>query len=163
MTQAGILWCGAVTALALMGVVAATAPAPLLVNESASVPRGLYRRTAESVAAGRIVAVVPPPGARAYLASLGAGPDARLLKRVVASSGDLVCGRDGELAWPGGRVRARSKDRRGRPLPTWRGCRRLNRDEVLVAGDTPTSFDSRYFGPVRTSEVDGVYREIWRW
>lgn len=163
MNRGAVLACGAVGAIALASVAAGPPHAGLLVNESASVPRGLYRRTAEPIAPGRLVAVVPPPAARAYLATLGAGPHARLLKRVVASSGDVVCARDGELAWPGGRARARTVDRQGRALPVWRGCRRLDPGEVLVAGDTSTSFDSRYFGPVRTTEIEGVYREVWRW
>ena len=52
---------------------------------------------------------------------------------------------------------------RGAALPAWRECRILAPDEVFLLGDTPGSFDSRYFGPVRRSDVVGVYREVLTW
>ncbi|MFW2345454.1 MAG: S26 family signal peptidase [Brevundimonas mediterranea] len=48
-------------------------------------------------------------------------------------------------------------------MPQWSDCRRLAADEVFLVGDTAGSFDSRYFGPVRTAEVIGVYREVLTW
>jgi conjugative transfer signal peptidase TraF len=138
-------------------------PAPWLVNETPSLPRGVYRLTAAPVSRGAIVAVTPPTTARRYLHDLGAPEGARLLKRVAALRGDTVCRRGQQLAWPRGVVTALRRDRLGRALPQWRGCRPLRADELLVLGDTPNSFDSRYFGPVRTAEIDGAYREVWRW
>jgi conjugative transfer signal peptidase TraF len=139
------------------------APAPMLINESRSLPRGLYLRTADPVDAGEIVALSPPAEAWPYLRGLGAGPKARLLKRVAATRGEMVCARDGNLRWPRGAVAALARDRHGATLPQWRGCRRLEWDELLVVGDTPASFDSRYFGPVRSAAVLGVYKEVLRW
>ena len=150
-------------AVGLSALITKPPAAPFVVNESASLPRGLYRHTAEPVARGRIVMLPPPPMAGTYLAGLGAGPGARLLKRVAAVGGETVCARGERLSWPHGVAVALSRDRRGRRLLAWRGCRRLAADELLVVGDTPTSFDSRYFGPVRTAAVEGVYREVWRW
>lgn len=142
---------------------AKAAPALWLVNESSSVPRGLYLRSPAAPAVGQIVAVTPPPAARSYLASLGAGPDARLLKRIAATSGEVVCRLGPAMTWPRGVQMARPRDRLGRPLPAWTGCRRLGVGEVLVVGDTAASFDSRYFGPVPSGAIVGAYREIWRW
>jgi type IV secretory pathway protease TraF len=153
---------GAVATVAGAGLLSGRAP-PLLINESASVPRGVYLRTDLPIAAGRLVTLTPPPPARAYLATLGAGPEARLLKRVAATEGDVACSGGGRLTWRRGQAVALTTDRRGTRLPVWRGCRRLACGEVLVIGDTATSFDSRYFGPVRSSEIRGVYREVWRW
>lgn len=144
-------------------VLAKAAPDPWLVNESASLPRGLYLRIPAAPALGQVVAVMPPPAARSYLAALGARPDARLLKRVAATPGERVCRKGQAMTWPRGVRLARSRDRRGRPLPAWTGCRRLAAGEVLVLGDTAASFDSRYFGPVPSSAIQGVYREIFRW
>lgn len=138
-------------------------PAAWLVNETPSLPRGIYHLSLAPVSRGAIVAVTPPRPARQYLRQLGAPPGARLLKRVAAVRGDTVCRHGQQLTWPRGAVTALSVDRRGRPLPQWQGCRPLGGDEVLVLGDTPNSFDSRYFGPVRTTEIDGPYREAWRW
>ena len=138
-------------------------PAPWLVNETTSLPPGVYRRTDEPIVRGAIVALRPPSDARAYLAGLGASPQAQLLKRVAATRGEVVCRRGLQVTWPRGAVTARAADRRGRPLAEWRGCRRLAGDQVFVLGDSALSFDSRYFGPVRRAAVHGVYREAWRW
>jgi type IV secretory pathway protease TraF len=48
----------------------------------------------------------------------------------------------------------------GRVLPTWRGCRVLHDGEFFVIGDTPDSFDSRYFGVVRADQIEGVWRPL---
>jgi conjugative transfer signal peptidase TraF len=135
-----------------------------LVNETPSLPKGLYLRAPDQrLRRGKVVAITQPPSARAYLASLHMPSDVKLLKRIVATPGDLVC-REGEtLRWPRGDMRAFEHDRRGVPLPSWTGCRRLGADQLLVLGDTPTSFDSRYFGPVRADSVTGIYVEALRW
>jgi len=165
MTALHVTFAVAAATLPVLGMMHATAagPSPLLINESPSVPRGLYARTSEAPSAGRIVAVTPPRPARAYLGRLGAAPGAQLLKRVVATAGEPVCAGEDGLAWPRGRVTALPRDRAGRELPRWRGCRRLTARELLVVGDTAASFDSRYFGPIDRAEVRGVYREVWRW
>ena len=136
---------------------------PLVVNESASLPRGVYRLTDDRPARGAIVAFRPSAEGRRYLSRLGAGPDARLLKRVVATEGDVACRTEDHVSWPGGRARALEKDRHGRDLPRWQGCRRLADGDVLVLGDTPLSFDSRYLGPVRKADLIGSYKEAWTW
>lgn len=151
-------------ALLALGVVTHAAPTMALVNESPSLPRGLYIRAAGAAPkAGDVVAVPQPPAARPYLASLGMPADVKLIKRVAAEAGDLVCAEDGAVALPGRVLRVRDRDRRGQPLPAWRGCRRLAAGEVFLVGDTPSSFDSRYFGPVRREQVVGVFREAVRW
>lgn len=147
-----------------LAIAGAAQPPFALINESASVPTGLYRRSLDGQPrAGRLVAIAPPPAARAYLAGLGAPPDTRLLKRVAAVGGQHVCRRGAVLRAPDRDVAVMTRDRRGAPLPVWRGCRALGPDELLVLGDTPTSFDGRYFGPVRRSAVLGVYEEVMRW
>jgi conjugative transfer signal peptidase TraF len=135
-----------------------------LVNETPSLPRGLYvRATDQTLRRGDVVAIAQPPGSRGYLASLHMPSDVKLLKRIVATAGDEVCREGDKVRWSGGGVQAFSHDRRGVPLPSWSGCRRLGDDQLLVLGDTPTSFDSRYFGPVRAASVTGVYVEALRW
>ncbi|MFN4041537.1 MAG: S26 family signal peptidase [Brevundimonas sp.] len=150
-------------ALGVLGLAAGQAPALALINESPSLPRGLYARASGAPDLGVIVAVAPPAGAAAYLAGLGAAPDVLLLKRVRAGAGDMVCS-EGDLVWtPAGALPVSERDRRGASLPQWRDCRALEGDEVFLTGDTPTSFDSRYFGPVRTDRLRGVYREVVSW
>lgn len=155
-----------VTAIGL--VVAALAvggdgPAMALINESSSLARGLYVRTGEKVSPGAVVAVTQPGSVRPYLAGLGMPGDVLLLKRVAAVGGDRVCAGDGAVQVPGREAPRLERDRRGNALPTWRECRVLEPDEIFLLGDTPGSFDSRYFGPVRRSEVVGVFREVLTW
>lgn len=144
--------------------VADRTPALALINESPSLPRGVYlRRPDAEPVRGAVVAIPQPPEARPYLAALRMPPDVVLIKRVAAAGGDRVCRRGGRLLTPGRTVVVRDRDRRGLGLPAWRGCRRLGTEELFLLGDTPSSFDSRYFGPVHLSQVTGVYREILTW
>lgn len=138
-------------------------PALALINESPSLPRGFYLRTGAAIAPGSIVAVPQPWAARPYLARLGMPGGVLLLKRVAAVGGDRVCAVDGVIRTPGRQATALERDRRGSVLPVWRACRVLAAEEVFLLGDTPGSFDSRYFGPVRRSDVVGVYREVLTW
>ncbi|MDP3747819.1 MAG: S26 family signal peptidase [Phenylobacterium sp.] len=155
---------GALLALAGLAWSSQFTPTLAVVNESASLPRGLYLRAPGAQAErGAIVAVPAPPAARPYLSELGAPAGARLLKRVAAVGGERVCAGRHEVQTPERRVTVPRRDRRGRPLPAWRDCRNLAPDELFLLGDTPSSFDSRFFGPVRRAELDGVYREALTW
>jgi conjugative transfer signal peptidase TraF len=134
-------------------------------NASASAPIGLYRIVSVlTPAAGDLVAVRPPVAMRLFLAQRGYLPDgALLLKRIVASSGDVIC-RDGEHVLVAGTqiARAKQSDARGRPLPQWQGCRSLREQEVfLVNADVPDSLDGRYFGPLPGSSIVGLAHPVW--
>src|SRR3546814_14361850 len=48
------------------------------------------------------------------------------------------------------------RDRNGRSLPAWQGCRTLAAGELLLLNpDHPDSLDGRYFGPLPASTVLG--------
>lgn len=134
-------------------------------NTSASVPTGLYWiRAKQHRYIGERVAIEPPPELRQLLAERGYLPVGMpLLKRVAAVSGQRVCRFahgitiDGELIGI-----ARSFDQRGRPLPTWFGCRRIGPDELFVMNPAaPDSFDGRYFGVISLRTVIGRATPIW--
>ena len=149
---------GVVLLIGLGFVVNAWSPRFLL-NVTPSEPRGLYLLSRNPVAIGAIVAIPAP----AVAAAAEGGPVTSVLKAVAAGGGDLVCIRSGRLAI-NGRDRAPVLDRtaKGALLPHWSGCRRLTPGELFLFSDrVPNSFDSRYFGPVRRSEVIGVYRPLW--
>lgn len=38
-------------------------------------------------------------------------------------------------------------------LPNHSVCQRLKKDDLLVLGEHPDSYDSRYFGPIKTQQV----------
>lgn len=159
-----ILTAAPALALLALGAVAARRPAPVLINESPSLPEGLYLRDPGArPQRGAIVAIPQPDAVRPYLAQRGMPAQVRLIKRVAASGGDLVCSDGRRLMAPQRIVPVHARDRSGEPLPVWRGCRRLAPDERLLLGDTPDSLDSRYFGPVATARIEGVYREAWTW
>ena len=69
---------------------------------------------------------------------------------------------------------ALDRDRRGRPLPIWQGCRKVaDGDIFLMNVSVADSLDGRYFGPIAASTVigqatplytdeDGDGRFVWR-
>jgi type IV secretory pathway protease TraF len=57
---------------------------------------------------------------------------------------------------------ARERDARGRPLPTWHGCRAIGSGELfLMNWQSADSLDGRYFGPIPASAVIGRAHPIW--
>lgn len=136
--------------------------AQVLVNVTASEPPGVYLQTTGGVARGRLVAFAPP----VVSAQVEDGRLTRFhsfLKEVAAVGGDKVCS-DGRTARAaaGPKAPVAQNDGRGRPLPHWLGCRRLEAGEVFVMSTrVRNSFDSRYFGPIPLRSVIGVYRPLW--
>jgi conjugative transfer signal peptidase TraF len=140
-------------------------PSPgILVNETPSIPKGIYRRLGTaSPDEGKIVGLHQPPIARAYLGRLGIPPERLLMKRLAARAGDTVCRNGPIVTTPRVQVHAHETDSRGRSLPSWAGCHVLKPDQVFVLGDTGSSFDSRYFGPVKADAITGVYGAVLSW
>ena len=86
-----------------------------------------------------------------------------LLKRVMALPGHEVC-RTGRAITvdhvPLGD--ALDRDRAGRDLPVWRGCRTVAQDEFfLMNPNVPDSLDGRYFGPIPARAVIGTATPIY--
>ncbi len=139
-------------------------PAPLiLLNDTPSEPPGLYLRTSSAPAIGAMIAFRPPADAWPYVGqALPARARTSILKTIRAGQGDQVCAERQVLAI-NGRALARIArvDRHGRTLPGWSGCRRLGEGEFFVLSTRiPNSFDSRYYGPVRRTDVLAVYRPL---
>ena len=152
--------------VAAAATVAATLPGPIVIhNPSPSLPIGYYARTGARPTTGRIIAFQIPPMGRPYAAEhmpplIRAG----IIKQIAAGQGDRVCttGPDG-LAINGRAVAPIVQaDRFGRQLPHWRACRTLRAGEYFVFSDRiPNSYDSRYYGPVRSTDIIGTFRPIW--
>lgn len=148
----------------LTPVLAGAMPTLALVNETSSLPRGLYlRRFGADIRRDATAAAAQPKAARAYLESLGASADLLLLKRVAAVGGDQVCAKAGRVVTPAGEAVVLAQDRRGAVLKAWTDCRRLEADEVFLLGDAAESFDSRYFGPVNRRELRDVFMAVATW
>lgn len=142
-------------------------PAPrLLFNTTASAPLGFYLLTPGRFAKGQLAAVTPPRDLADWMARRGYLPaNVPLLKEVAAVSGQRVCGRDDVLSIDGAPIaRILPRDRQGRALPAYQGCRRLDSDEVfLLNRHAANSLDGRYFGPVSARQVIGGARPLWTW
>lgn len=140
---------------------AATVPTPLKLiwNVSASVPVGLYSvEPADHLEITDLVAVMPPPPLAAFLIArdyLGEGTP--LLKRVMGLPGQDVCRFSGAITVDGVPLgEALPRDRMGRDLPIWQGCRRIAPGELfLMNPDVGDSLDGRYFGPIPATTVIG--------
>ena len=165
MTRAGLFL---VMALATMGVgYPALTPMPikLLWNASASAPIGFY-----TIDFGRpfevtdLVAVDAPELLATFLADRGYLPKGvPLLKRILGVSGQTVCRSNLTITVDGVEMGdALERDREGRDLPDWQGCRRIPTGEVfLMNWQSVASFDGRYFGPIPTSAVIGRALPVW--
>jgi len=151
--------------LAALGFAAFADPATRLVwNASASAPIGLYWVDYGALARGNLVLVEPPRDARRLAAERAYLPvGVPLVKRVAALRGDTVCIVDTAIFIDGRYVAERlARDRRGRPLPRWTGCRTLADDEIfLLMAGVPDSFDGRYFGPIHRSMILGRLVPLW--
>lgn len=157
----------------LAGLVAAATLATLTVpvsryavwNATASVPTGLYAiRGKASLQVGERVAIEPPHALRALLSERGYLPTGvPLLKRIAAVSGQRVCRFGHGVTIDGTFVgAARDRDRLGRPLPVWFGCRTLRSGELFVMNAAaPDSFDGRYFGVLPIADVIGRATPVW--
>jgi conjugative transfer signal peptidase TraF len=153
---AGVLACAALLVAALRtGDVA-------LYNGTPSVPVGVYLRTGGPVAPGTIVTVRASDVAPSYAAARSfTKPGNRFLKRIAATTGDVVCAYGPNVWINGGALpERRSHDSAGRALPTWSGCLTLSHGQVLLLGETPDSFDGRYWGPTPVSRIEGIWRRL---
>jgi type IV secretory pathway protease TraF len=133
----------------------------ILFNHSPSVPTGFYVQTERPLALGMLVTVraldVAPEMARQRHYD---GEGDRFIKRVAALGGQTVCG-DGERISIDGRAVTVVYRAEGRPaLQGWVGCRTLGDDEILLLGDSPDSFDGRYWGPINIRLIEGHWRPL---
>jgi conjugative transfer signal peptidase TraF len=141
-----------------------------------SLPWGIYRRTQEPIARGRLVHFCLPDHLARYALEreyIGAGfcPGAaqELVKSVAAVAGDEV-----EITAAGVSVNGAliphtpvyAADSCGRSHQLWRPEGRF----IVPAGQVfvlstfhPRSWDSRYFGSLPLSVIRGTVREVWTW
>jgi conjugative transfer signal peptidase TraF len=140
-------------------------------NDSVSLPSGLYlitRSRDANIASfcpegdyGRISAI------RAYRGggscADGAAP---IMKPIAARPGDVVEVSKNGITINGKELpntQPKKNDRHGRPLEHYPyGTYRVATDQVWVVSTyNPNSFDSRYFGPIRTSIISCRLKPLW--
>lgn len=158
-------------AAALLAVAATVAPAavpmpPLLLwNASASAPIGIYAITKMSLpTAGALAVIEPPKSVARFAAERGYLPfGVPMLKHIEALPGQEVC-RLARLITVNGRPLgiALERDRKGRALPDWQGCRIVAAGEIFIMNrQVQDSLDGRYFGPFPASSIVGRALPLW--
>ena len=155
------------TAAALATVIASVGPtAPRLVwNASASVPIGFYTiAPVERLEVPDLVAVMPPESVAAFMVQRGyVARDVPLLKHVLGLPGERLCRAGRTITVDGIEMgEALERDRIGRELPVWQGCRVIAPGEIfLLNWEVRDSLDGRYFGPIPASSVIGRAVPLW--
>ena len=149
-----------------IGVSAFVHPAPKLIwNASASVPIGLYRvRPAVDLHVTELVVVRPSSPLANFLDERGYLPKSvPLLKHILALPGQTVCRTGHTITIDAAAMgEALERDRRGRLLPVWQGCRVIAKGEVfLMNRQSEDSLDGRYFGPLPATTIVGEAAPLW--
>ncbi len=165
MTRFGYVMTTYFSALSV-GILSFVPVAPKLIwNASASLPIGFYTiAPAQHLDVTDLVAVDPPEPLVSFLAErryLSRGVP--LLKRVAGLPGQQVCRSGSHVTVDGIDMGdALARDRLGRDLPAWQGCRRIADDEVfLMNWWVEDSLDGRYFGPLPVTSIIGRAMPLW--
>jgi conjugative transfer signal peptidase TraF len=153
-------------AVVFVGMTSLLHPVPKLIwNASASVAIGLYAVTPTSVHhVGDLVVVRPPEALAAFLETRGyLARGVPLLKLIAALPGQVVCRAGRAITVDGVTTgQALDRDRFGRILPRWEGCRHVADHEVfLMNWQSENSLDGRYFGPLPASTIVGHADPLW--
>lgn len=158
----------AVATLAVSTLVAtavADLPTRLVWNATASVPIGFYTvETSDALEVPELVALMPPEPLEQFMVERGyIVRGVPLLKRVLGLPGQRVCRNGATITIDGVEMGdALDRDRMGRDLPVWQGCRIIRDGELfLMNGKIRDSLDGRYFGPVPASSVIGRALPLW--
>lgn len=146
------------------GVLAVVSPGPKFIwNASASVPVGLYvLHPVGKLRVGDLLAIKPPTPLAAFLGQRHYLPlGVPMLKHVAALSRQTVCRNGRNVTVDGKAVAvALDRDRLGRPLPVWNGCRIIAPGAVFLLNARWDSLDGRYFGPLPMTSVMGR-ADVW--
>jgi conjugative transfer signal peptidase TraF len=164
--------CIAVSAWCLFAALHGAVNAPLVINVSSSVPRGVYlKKKGGNLERGNLVLVCPSNGAvwrlvaqsRSVVKGSGCGGTlAPLIKEIAAVEGDTVTVTTAGVVL-NGTLRTGtallSFSSRGKPLPQ-ASSQKIPRGELFLLGSSPESLDSRYFGTIPIRDVQGVLTRI---
>jgi conjugative transfer signal peptidase TraF len=157
------LLAAALFGLMFLAIIIAKPPPQIIWNASPSVPVGLYAVDhLPRPQRGDLVIVTPAPRLARYLAQRGYLPlGIPLLKHVAALPGDTVC-RFASVITINGHIAAiaQERDRQGRPLPNWQGCRHIDQEEFFLLNTAADSLDGRYFGVTPSSALTGHARPL---
>jgi conjugative transfer signal peptidase TraF len=164
---------GLVVLLAIGVVLAAVAGAKI--NLSCSFPLGIYWDTGTAAKKQDLVYFAPPTTpvfemakSRGYIDPNLFGGYQPMIKQIVAESGDIISVTDQGVIVNGSSITNTgplTTDVTGRRLPLYRISNyQMQSDEVLLISDlNPTSFDARYFGPIKKRQIRCAIHPLWTW
>lgn len=162
----------------VLAIGAALATYHVTFNSTDSMPMGFYTVDPRAVVkSGSIVVVCPPSdvaklGLSRHYIRLGRCDSgaAYLLKIVVATAGDVVVASDAGISVNGHLLpssKTMVRDTAGRPLPHIdHGTYGLKAGQIWLWTPNPRSWDSRYYGPLASSDVAGIATlvlPVWEW
>ena len=146
------------------------------VNSTRSIPIGLYWITDSPVTKNAYVIFCPPVSPvfdeardRGYIsAGYCPGGYGFMMKRVLATGNDHIEMTDQGMHINGKLLlasRPLNVDKGGRAMPRYpeSSYTLRNTESLLMSDVSGTSFDSRYFGPVQTSQILSVIRPVFTW
>lgn len=158
----------AVASLAVASLIATTVadlPFRLIWNATASAPIGFYTvEPANALEVPELVVLMPPEALEQFMVERGyIGRGMPLLKRVLGLPGQRVCRSSATITVDNVEMGdALERDRMGRDLPVWQGCRIIPDGELfLMNWEVRDSLDGRYFGPVPASSIIGRALPLW--
>ena len=137
----------------------ASMPLKLVWNMSASTPVGLYAiGPVEHLSIGDRVVVDVPGSLATFMSTRGYLPvGVPMIKPVAAIAGQRICRTGRSISIDGRDVaEALDRDRWGRALPSWQGCRVIAAGEVFLMNPAVRdSLDGRYFGVIPARAIIG--------
>lgn len=137
----------------------------IVYNGTDSIPIGLYWISQNKIYSRNDLVIFKPDNEikKIVLERNWLPENGYLMKPIAAIEGDKVCTDNAILTinqntW--GEVQ--TKDAMNRALPQIKFCRLLKKNEVFMAiKGKSNSFDSRYFGAIKTNQIEGKATPLW--
>lgn len=125
----------------------------IFLNRTASMPMGIYIKNSKNkLTTGDIIVFY------------SIDKNSNLLKYIAAREGDEYCLDFENTLWVNGfTVAQKSIAKYHGELSTQSLCQTLKQDELLVLGEHPNSYDSRYFGPIKREQVIAQVELVLEW
>ncbi|MDD7805590.1 MAG: conjugative transfer signal peptidase TraF [Endozoicomonas sp. (ex Botrylloides leachii)] len=145
------------------------------INNTASIPLGIYRLTEEKPVKGDYVMFCPPKRPvfdmalkRGYIdAGFCSGQYGHIMKRVLGVAGDHITVTPKAVTVNGHPIANSAQmavDLGNSPMPVYQQPDiTLGSDQFLLMGENPISFDARYFGLINRSQINGVIHPLFTW